>query len=56
MAHQMPPSVNCSLDDIDLTALKVSMIRECLWQFLIARGSCIALFLNTCPGLSGFCM
>ncbi|XP_074041618.1 serine/threonine-protein kinase msn isoform X3 [Leptinotarsa decemlineata] len=22
MAHQMPPSVNCSLDDIDLTALK----------------------------------
>lgn len=24
MAHQMPPSVNCSLDDIDLTALKVS--------------------------------
>ena len=24
MAHQVPPSVNCSLDDIDLTALKVS--------------------------------
>ncbi|EFA04277.2 Misshapen-like kinase 1 [Tribolium castaneum] len=22
MAHQMPPSVNCSLDEIDLTALK----------------------------------
>lgn len=25
MAHQMPPSVNCSLDEIDLTALKVRM-------------------------------
>lgn len=23
MAHQLPPSVNCSLNDIDLTALKV---------------------------------
>jgi hypothetical protein len=25
MAHQMPPSVNCSLDEIDLTTLKVSI-------------------------------
>lgn len=24
MAHQLPPSVNCSLDEIDLGALKVS--------------------------------
>lgn len=26
MAHNMPPSVNCSLDDIDLSALKVSAL------------------------------